>query len=386
VRQGLVRNNVVAFALLWFVVLTLGRTGTGAVTAEEAAASLVICAASLYMLVLVHEVGHALAGWVTCFGVAAIRVGRGPALVSARVRGVDIALHLFPSGGYTTHRQGWSRPWYRLRRLVTVAGGVLANAAVIAVAVTMLSGRWELALVITNATTILRNLRPHRFRSVVGSVIPSDGAQLLALLRSPSWKLEYQTSSAVARIARLLNAGRSAEALEVLESDTTTIDHPVIAASLRAAALAEQGRAAEAIEIWRHALAGPRFPKTLRAVALNGLAFAYFALDDPANLPEADAASAEARRLEPDSAAILDTRALVLIAQGKPTEALRLARRACSMERNPFTRARTQTTVAMALAGGGELEEASRFLEAAAATLPPDDWQLARARRTFAAV
>ena len=54
--------NVVAFVFLFFVVLTLGRTDTRPVTAAEAATSLLICAASVYLLVLVHEVGHIFAG------------------------------------------------------------------------------------------------------------------------------------------------------------------------------------------------------------------------------------------------------------------------------------------------------------------------------------
>ena len=384
VRRQRLRNNVVLFALLWFFVLTAGRTATRPVTGAEATASFLICAASLYLLIVVHEVGHALAAGASRFRVTGIRVGQGPVLVARRLLGVDVALHLFPSGGWTFHRVEWGR-LYRIRRLVTAAAGVVANAAVVVFAVTNLSGRWELTLVLTNVTTIFGNLRPHRFRDAEGRLRPSDGALMLALLRSPSWRLECETSPTVRLVAAHLMAGRSAEALAVLDAGTTTIDHPEIAALLRGSALSDQGRAAEAAGICRELLARRRFPKELRSSALNGLSFACYALDDPSVLAEADAASTAALRLEPDSAAILDTRALILIALGRPAEALPLARRSCSKERNLFTRARAQTTVAMALAGTGDLDEAGRFLDGAAAVLPADDWQLARARHAVAA-
>lgn len=170
------------------IAMLVANNGSNRLAAILFAASLAIGAP---LAILAHELGHALAGYVTGFRVLRITIGRGPVAFRARLGGAWLLIGRYVHvGGLTqgVRLDGW-RPW---RQAAFLMGGVAANVAVMlglfvlgsllniedgslgGEAIVVLGG-----LGIMQGLTALSNLVPSR--SLDGH--PSDGRQLAELVR-----------------------------------------------------------------------------------------------------------------------------------------------------------------------------------------------------------
>jgi peptidase M50-like protein len=140
--------------------------------------------------VVCHEAGHALCAVLGGLPIRLVSIGLGPLLARRGIGEARIDLRLLPFRGLVATyplfvaRKGWM--------LVFVAGGVAANAALIAlVAVSDALGAvpdWAAnplrAVVVAQILLIVDSLIPHRV-TIEGMRLGTDGLQLLQLLRSP---------------------------------------------------------------------------------------------------------------------------------------------------------------------------------------------------------
>ncbi|MCP4959645.1 MAG: hypothetical protein GY925_10295 [Actinomycetia bacterium] len=126
---------------MWFLVLLNGLLLYNAYKNLTAVSGLVMIAALIgtYLFhIAVHELGHAVAAFAVGYQTTAIVVGAGPRLISGRLGGVDVALHLFPLGGYTSHRGHAalaSKPGFWAREFLVTAAGPLATLSLTLVSV-----------------------------------------------------------------------------------------------------------------------------------------------------------------------------------------------------------------------------------------------------------
>lgn len=87
----------------------------------------------MWVLLLAHEFGHAIASWLVGLPLVEMRLGRGRRSWVWRLGGADFHLHLVPYGGWVQHEASSAR-FFRLRTLVSVAGGPLASFAMVLLA------------------------------------------------------------------------------------------------------------------------------------------------------------------------------------------------------------------------------------------------------------
>jgi hypothetical protein len=116
--------------LIWSA-LFIGTVGLGLHTKSNESpwviASLLLVYPLVHVVVVPHELGHALAAWLMGFEVANIQIGRGIPFWSAIVAGVEISHGSVPWGGHTRFGANCLR-WYRFRFIVVCLAGPAAKA------------------------------------------------------------------------------------------------------------------------------------------------------------------------------------------------------------------------------------------------------------------
>src|ERR1700761_5894081 len=143
----------------------------------------------ILMAIVVHEAGHLICAMVVASPVRKVAVGAGPVLLRRRFGELWFELRLLPTLGFVSL---YPAPVirHRARSAIVLLGGVLANAAVIAL-VAIVTHRLALtasadeaigAIIFTQAWLIFVNLLPFTVK-VEGRQVGSDGRQLLALLQ-----------------------------------------------------------------------------------------------------------------------------------------------------------------------------------------------------------
>ncbi len=129
------RDCAVRLAGSWAMISFLGfqlqawpLLGSGLGRAAEFTAAVWL---SQTVLILIHELGHLLAGAAVWMTPAGARVGRGPLLLRPQLGGVDLRLHAWPSDGcaFLTHR---TERLFRARTFAMCAGGPAAHALAVA--------------------------------------------------------------------------------------------------------------------------------------------------------------------------------------------------------------------------------------------------------------
>jgi tetratricopeptide (TPR) repeat protein len=322
----------------------------------------------VFLIVIpIHELGHALAGFLVGHRIRSVVVGVGRPLLAFDLGGVAIRINLLPFGGLTmgTPRAGG---WLRLRIWIFAAGGPAANVALCYVlhrlyghAGPPMAEQHRLASVAASAswTILLLNLIP--FKTAEGG--NSDG---YALLTVPFWKgPELEEARLVVEALPLIEAlGRDDidTAAPLAEALLARFPGHRMIASLLGSVRHRQGRQQEAIAWWHQALAKCVHPRQI-AFLKNNIAFAEVVVGDPASLVEADAFSAAAFAAHPELTPFVGTRGAVLVRLGRAAEGLPLLERAAAAPTPNRSQAYNRASLASALAMLGRTAEARRELD-----------------------
>lgn len=355
---------------LWLVIGVVAEVAALAGFASDitAIAGLVVVS---YVLIPLHELGHASAAMLLGFRVHRIALGVGPVDWRRRVAGVSVELRRYPCGGHTVFAAATVR-WYRLRTWVVVAAGPLVNVATLWVGITVMGSApadgpvgllaWQVTIV--SVAVLAANLLPRRAPgSEVGG---TDGYRLLTIpflsrdavnrMIDPSRLTEALVDAEAGDIERALAALPSVD--EVADADSTT-RLAVIGLLLRAE------RWGDAEPLLRQApqeeLADPR----VAALHRNNLAWCILQRGDRDRYEEADELSAMAYEACGWEPAIAGTRGSVLRALGRHAEAIPFLEQAARAQLEPTNRALIEAELARCAAALGDVRAARRHLTAA---------------------
>jgi hypothetical protein len=296
---------------------------------------------ALALAVVVHELGHAAAGWALRAQVRSIEIGRwGPKRVF-HFGALAVIVHIVPIDGRTAVVAR-----SRGEELITIAAGPAANAGFGALCVWAASGEAGSAAAVfgalgaVNLFAALCNLvplppRPPRRGSndgwrLGGLLVGTRGGRSLQELR---WALALLGDEDDVRRARGVT---QAEAL------LARVDEP------------------------------PFNAPQVRSGLANAVEFALVRapVDDPATVGRAEGFASLARDARPDHAPHVVTLALVRIRQGRHEEAESLVVAALDAATTAHQRAICETVLALALCGSGRRQEASELLAKVRAVQP----------------
>jgi len=349
------------------------------------------CFIGLALAIVIHESGHALAAALVGFRIFRIQVGRGRPVWEGRIARIPVSLHELPLSGWVSAAPSTAR-FVRGRAVLFVLGGVLMNLAVAAAfflvwqrGLTGALARLPLvaffAMFWSNLLGIL-NLFPRQVSGPVGRT-GTDGLVLLQVLFSrgvaDQWRQQHYVLGA--------HFASAAERWEE-SSDWATRGLALFPDSFplllyRSVSLGNTGRWNEARELSIDLLARTHAQPFWLAMLKNNIAWFDFLLDSAELRSEAARLSEEALAAIPWHPALLGTRGAVLLAQGKPEEALQLLATSVEPTRPPRSRADNLLLVSMAHAARGDSAEARRNLDLAR-SLAPDPLLLKRAESACA--
>ena len=374
-------------ALLWALigVLWVIPSAVGTVPWSRTVGDLARYAVVLAVVVVGHELGHALAGRMFGYRIFEISVGVGPELIDATIGRTHLVVRPLPLAGHTM--LATTRPRAsRVPELLVSLAGPFTNLVMLAIALTRdLADPWTSALALVNGYVLIVNLLPIQVKNPLG-VAFSDGRRALDALDADDRALvDLAAAGYVGEAYVRRTRGDHAGALRWDEEGLAAYPGNPLLAGDAAVAMIQLERYAEARAVLLRVLERDDLPPPSRAVHRNNLAWADLMLGDPALLPEALASSAEAIGLLPGVAALQGTRGFALIEQGAIADGLALSRKAYRSHSSPESRAASACVVAIGAARDGRAAMAERYL-VTAAKLAPDHPLLPRAQAAIASL
>ena len=289
-----------------------------------------------WALLVIHELGHAVAGWLMRMEIVEVRLGSGTEVIAKRFGRLKIHIETRPAFGWVlafpTSVKG-----YRLRWFLFILGGPLASALAYVFLVEVgpvkawyFEWSWTWLLYAFQRTVrymslwmLLVSLWPRRSR-LFGEQMLSDGLQMLMMLFLGEAGATKVFAYVQAHRARFLWAeGRRDESLEIfreaqaLPGREQDLSFSVIMAS----AMAEQGRVDEALEMLRELLRKAESDRSLYGEIAKEFGSIVIYDSRPAALPEAEQILRKAIAWCPDEISLNVTLGGILFEQGQYEEA-----------------------------------------------------------------
>lgn len=332
--------------------------------------NLILLVAFEYLSIIPHELAHAAASWLMRMEVFQITFGIGRRWAHAIVDGTLIEARMIPICGAVSSSSLDPRLW-RLRRLVIVAAGPIANLVICLGAVWMAGGwpriaqlRWIdhlapwLMLAITNAILVLANLL--RWGTGIQGIY-SDGVQLFNLLFRPLPSIGQRRVTYIRARAAALSAARSYQQLDSLVSRFGSELPRSELAHWRSIVDLEGGNFHAAKTHAVQALDQYLSPSFHRAIGLNTIAWTDLLTGQSELVPEAERFSAEAYALLPWVAGVQSTRGWALVESGDVDAGMSLLLQSLRGVAYNHDRASVLCTLAIAEARRGRPNRASQL-------------------------
>jgi Flp pilus assembly protein TadD len=340
------------------------------------------------VLVLPHELGHALFARLAGLEVFEISIGFGRVRWSKRWHGVVFAVRGSALGGFM-NAAGPQATHQGLRHAVSALGGPAVNLALllaylplaVAVGITngeSLPGAAGNGFFWANVWALAVTLIPHRSEGAGGSDRWNDGMIFYRALRADlaterGWRESYH-GLALDRARDV--AGPTAE-LEAAERGLSEFPDSFGLRYAVGAACMELGRIERARCVFRELLALPSLAPGMQIVLKNNVAYADLRVDD--DLDEAERFSAEAAAAEPTDPYTLGTRGAVLVRVGRYEEAIPHLERSYALHVLDTSRAFAAALLGIALERLGRRATAAEQV-ALAASLDPTGPEVRLAR------
>jgi len=331
---------------------------------------IVIAFATLFAVTALffHELGHAVGAAACGTTVWKVIIGKGPIVWTPKWFGWEWEVHALPFSGRVIPLLT-SKRWYRLKYMLIVAAGPLANVAILAVVTwparliysESLQARLVWWFIFVNVLYLFFSLLPYRAR-IGNSRYPTDGLQLLQLpfLRPQQVEERIATGHLVTAVT-LYERKKYNEARTECERAMSLApgNHPVMVTY--AATLIETGDLDNAIHLCDKVLADEPSGSRVHGTAANNKAYALMLLD-PRNLQEADRLSESVYDSDRSNPIYLLTRGSVLVISGRIDEGLALLYEALDRNHRADARAWIAACIALGKARMGRAAEADRYL------------------------
>jgi len=347
------------------------------------------------VIVLPHELGHALIARAVGWRVFKLVVGYGPLLYKRSFLDGTLEIHAHPWGGYTIPTAPDVKH-FRLRKMITTAAGPLFNGLLILAVLPWMSlpnpfagflSSWNPlgGFVLANLWALILSLFPWRFSTTIG-VQESDG---LAILRSPFMTDDQvRTGAAVHFLVQghsslevkdfAAAAGWYEEGLKLYpESLPLRNDFGVLLIRRR-----EYERARKELS---PILTQDQVEPSVKGLVYNNIAYCDLLLDRPDLVDEALRYSEEAMKLVGWNPPVRGTRATALVLGGRVDEGMALAKEMIDRNTEPERKSFNALALALGYKARGNVAEGRTFVEMAE-KLDPECLFLPRVRREFSGV
>lgn len=336
----------------------------------------------LALTVIPHELAHAFAARALGLRVFRIFIGSGSTWWRGSLFGFDVEARTSPFDGVVlaASRDGQGVRW---RLFLFTAAGLLANAVFFLVArlaygpllenvhFTSAFVGWPM-IALANLLVLAGNLWPHHVQTSMG-LLPSDGLQMLHILlgRNQRSAQEHRADWFLLESHFCYESLHNDEARAWIERGLAEYPQSVPLLSQKAQILLNAGEleAARATALGIPTDGSPADAKNVNVT--NHLAYVNALLGTHELLEEADHYSVENLAAYPWSAAVRDTRGVVLLALGRSGEALpHLRESATQFQNRPDNAAQSYSSLAIAEAREGNIAEAECALETARLAAP----------------
>lgn len=285
---------------------------------------------------VVHELAHAVTGWLVGLEIGGITFGHGPPVLRFQIRGLQIRLNAWPISGLVYLGCDQER-FIRTRIWLTTLMGPLSNALLVwgaaawwhtlaPVVGTSVVAAW----IILNLMMALFNLAPMSRVAIGGTLYRSDGMALLQIPRAPGSQLQlYRFSALLIRGVSRFELEDYAGAQVWLERALQRVpDNAYIILMLGGCKMGLKDYSA-ALELLEPLLARDDLPVHVRAALGNNIGSSLVMthageLVDAEVSARADRVTAEAMASFPCNLSYRTARAVVLAATRRPEEALPL--------------------------------------------------------------
>ena len=288
-----------------------------------------------WILLVIHELGHAVAGWFLGLEVVEIRLGCGTKIFAREFGRLSIRIAKYPLCGWVVAFPPVKA--YRIRWFLVVLGGPLASALAYVFLVEIgpvkawyFEWSWTWVLYAFQRTvrymslwTLLVTLWPRRCR-LYGQHVLSDGLELLRMFLLEPAEATRESAYLQANRARALWAdGRRDEAVALLGETQASPNLEVdLAFHANIAALhAEQGRVDEAMRTLRELLPKAESDREVYGEVANAFCSVVIYAGLPAELPEAEQIIRKAIARCPDEMSLKGTLGGILYEQGRYEDA-----------------------------------------------------------------
>ena len=338
-----------------------------------------------------HEVGHAVTGYLAGLRVVRISVGFGVACLRAKVGSVEVSLHEFPLGGMT-----WIVPYspqgIRWRMWLAVLGGPLTNALALLLTIGLVHVRFASLLVhgrfapvetwmIAHIALLALSLLPAQLSSGTGTV--SDGVALLELpLMTEPEKERLLTAGRVVAAREACERRDHEQALALCEVGLQRDPDCVALRNVQGCVFLEQRQFERARDIFAEVLKQDDLAPAWRDVFQSNLAWSALRLGHGGMLIEALHHSEQVFRRQAEADWARTTHAAALVQVGRYCEAIRLLQIGLSAERDRGSQAHDACWLSVAEARLGNVSEAASYLRRAR-ELDPSCYSLADAERAL---
>lgn len=327
----LIKNADLFFIFLWIIIYIL------------------IFCGFIYIDIIIHEFGHAIAGWIVNFPIKRITIGFGHNIFKYKFNETTLLINQGLQGGLTNPGT-FSPDFLRLRYFFFTLGGVglqVMAMALVIVIISAIKSIYPLALnnasvfliivnifLFSNFILIFFNLLPFKV-NMMGVPMPTDGLQLLTIFFINQQKIQ-----------QILLSGKIIEGMEYLEekefhkaelifreciANNYTYLVPKINLSV---ALINQQKFDEAITLLSKVITETN-KNPMQLFIFNNLAWSYLlkGLNQREFLNLADDYSAQAIKISNQHIYVVGTRACVLIELGKLDEGINLLKSHINLNR-----------------------------------------------------
>jgi hypothetical protein len=369
-----VRDVAIPYAVFGLLILGVAATGL-----REAWLPLNLCLVFLLTvpMIVLHEIGHAVAGRLLGVHILGISIGRGRLLYRRRILGVNVEWRLLPLAGFTIPGAVPSRRLRSRMFLFVLAGPLTHLLAVVALVCLARFSGLQLgsfttepapiaALLVCNAAMLVVDLWPRRVRHDL-TLISNDAQTLLKLPLFSKKDSEALLAAHYAQEAIEADSqGQADEALRWAKMAVDTSRDSQAALNAMGAVLCSMGAFEQARTAFSALLQRDDLSPAARLLYLNNVAWADVMLHDRRLLPEADEYSARAYANIPWLPALMETRGAVLVELGRSEEGIRLLQEAFGKNAgDPRARAFDACLLAIAERARGNPAPAEEYVQTA---------------------
>ncbi|HYJ60553.1 MAG TPA: site-2 protease family protein [Actinomycetota bacterium] len=344
-------------AFLWMIPVASGQ-----VSVWFALGQLGVAVGVLFALIVTHEMGHAILGWLLGYRVFEVSIGAGYTLVQAVIGRTIVRFSLVPAGGHTLLAPKGDRLVPAREVFVSLAGPAVNLVTLLWAIVAEPPPAVRFPAIAMGVVLVVGNLWPRQAPTPLG-VTPSDGLRAAHALDLDDAQVRqliggrYLGESYVEHVK-----GDHEAALAWDERGLAAFpDDPSLSGDV-ATSLLLLGRFEGAQDRLRRLLARDDLLPLQRALFQNNLAWADLMSGDPSLVAEALAASEAAFAELPMLPAVQGTRGFALILSGAIDDGIDLCTRSSRRHRVLDDRASNLCAISIGAARQGRVAAAERHL------------------------